>query len=265
MNPCESVTDVKNREVNMLKSLFCLIPLLFNFHMADPVKVRIQSAEEEADYIWRTIKDIGFFEKNNYQLSLPAVANLNKLKDKSKQNSLTNKEYEEFEKEFTSRIYKPGEYQPALNLICQRLKKIEAGREIIKEFAVLGIMKLYDDYLVKLTLYGSGGSYNPQNGEIILMVNKEGTFKGGRTPEEIIVHEMVHLGFEDLIIQKYGLSHVEKERLVDLFCFSHFKKILPGYKIQNMGFDKIDKYFNDEDSWKHIFNVIERYKREKTE
>ena len=47
--------------------------------------------------------------------------------------------------------------------------------------------------MINLTLYGPGGSYNPQEGSIILMITKEGTFKQSLDPAETIVHEIVHI------------------------------------------------------------------------
>ncbi|MEM9528618.1 MAG: hypothetical protein AAGA31_18535, partial [Bacteroidota bacterium] len=37
----------------------------------DRIKINIPSAQAEAEYIWRTIQDINFFEAHNYQVSLP--------------------------------------------------------------------------------------------------------------------------------------------------------------------------------------------------
>jgi hypothetical protein len=246
----------------MLKLLLGLLPVLFLLHTDSFIEIKNQTAEEEADYAWGVIRDINFFEKNKYQISLPAVKNIEELKEKGRVGKLTNADYEDFKNEFTRSVYNLENYAPALAAVNSVKGKINAGRKIIEQYDSLGIMKLYDKYCVKLTLYGSGGSYHPESGEIILMAFRNGTFKNNRAPQETILHEMTHLGLEEKVIQKCGLNHVEKERLVDLFCAAHFKDILPDYKMQNMGFNKLDKYFRSKADWKNLYKQIEKYKEE---
>jgi len=65
-------------------------------------------------------------------------------------------------------------------------------------------------------------------------------------PANTIIHEIVHMGIEKSIIQKYNLSHGLKERIVDTIVYVLFGEFLPEYKVQNMGDTKIDKFLKKE-------------------
>mgnify|MGYP006300935663 CR=1 FL=1 len=59
-----------------------------------------------------------------------------------------------------------------------------------------------------------------------------------------VAHEILHLMIEHLI-QKYKISHWQKERIVDLYM----SKIFDDYGLQNIddkkGIKKVDKIFKD--------------------
>jgi hypothetical protein len=123
------------------------------------------------------------------------------------------------------------------------------------------VFKLFSKYEVKLTAYGPGGSYNSEHGYIILKTTSNGVFKRC-SPIYTIVHEIIHIGIEGCIIKKFGLSHIEKEGLVDAICVNYFKDILVGYTIQKLGDKDI---FNaiSEKSCKNLPEQIEEYKKKK--
>ncbi len=80
-------------------------------------------------------------------------------------------------------------------------------------------------------------------------------------PAYTIIHEISHMGMEYSIVQKYGLSHGLKERLVDTFVFLMFKKMLPEYKIQNMGDSRIDKYLNKKNDIESLNSIVSEFVR----
>ncbi|MEM6274929.1 MAG: hypothetical protein AAF735_06780 [Myxococcota bacterium] len=90
-----------------------------------------------------------------------------------------------------------------------------------------------------MTLYGSGGSFDPNTGTIVLFTTREGSFKGGGGVHTI-VHEMMHLAVETGLVQRFGLSHWEKERLVDLLVQREFPSVRPDYTPQSQGDRRID-------------------------
>jgi hypothetical protein len=71
---------------------------------------------------------------------------------------------------------------------------------------------------------------------------------------------MVHIGIEECIIQKYGLRHWTKERIVDRFVYDHFLSILPGYPMQSKGDTSIDPYLSGEGAWDDLPSRIEEFK-----
>jgi len=75
----------------------------------------------------------------------------------------------------------------------------------------LGI-EFQQSYVVRLTQYGVGGSYDLPNIITINILTRDID-----NISAIIMHEMVHLAIE-LLIRKYNISHWQKERLVDLVC-----------------------------------------------
>lgn len=102
--------------------------------------------------------------------------------------------------------------------------------------------KMFELYNITLTLYGTGGSYNDDEGSILLFVTTDGRFMNYKNPANTIIHEMVHIGVEQSLVQKYNLKHGAKENLVDSFVHLMFKDLLLEYRKQNMGDNKIDQY-----------------------
>ena len=77
---------------------------------------------------------------------------------------------------------------------------------------------------------------------------------------------MVHLGIQEHIVNKYQLSHWEKERLVDLICSTCFADILPKYHLQKIETLTIDTFATKEaimhDLPKAIEAFVAQYPRE---
>lgn len=55
---------------------------------------------------------------------------------------------------------------------------------------------------------------------------------------------MVHLGVERPIVQRFALSHPEKECLVDCVCVVAFGDWLSGYEVQAMGPPELDAFID---------------------
>lgn len=115
---------------------------------------------------------------------------------------------------------------------------------------------MFDTYSVVFTLYGTGGSYDPDEGIITLLTNNKGEFRQYSNPACTILHEITHMGMEYSLIRKYSLEHGLKERLVDTFVYLMFKEQLPEYKIQNMGDTSIDQYLKNKDDIKLLNSII---------
>ena len=209
----------------------------------------------ESEYIWRTIQDTKFFEENGYEVSLPRNPLIKNLKEKSKSGSLTNEDYERLRSFIQDSVYKKNDYQKGYNKIKNELELINKMANKISQSDLEWDFKEFDTYQVNLTLYGPGGSYNPDEGSILIFTTPEGQFKNYDNPANTIIHEITHIGIEESIINKYKIPHSLKERMVDTFVFLNFNEYLPEYRIQEMGENRTDQYLKTKEDLKNLDKV----------
>ncbi len=116
---------------------------------------------------------------------------------------------------------------------------------------------LFPECAILLTRYGPGGSYNPDQGSVVLLTRLDGTFKRAN-PLHSVLHEIVHIGIEFPIVKKYKLLQWEKERLVDRIVLEVFGSELHDYKPRVNGDRRLDAYLVGE--WlQNLPEVIERF------
>ena len=179
------------------------------------IKFSIPNLSEEADYVNNELlKKYPLYKKYGYAPKIP--------KENLK---------EEFRK--NRRVYLKG------------LKEIKKFKKIWKKvYDALIIVKkdynfkIFKNYEVRLTLYGTGGDYFPSYGAF----DKKLRNQPGRTKklnkaiilvradlrkffEKIIIHEIIHLGIEYTIVRKNKLGHSKKEDLVEGIYKRYFKEI----------------------------------------
>ncbi len=97
----------------------------------------------------------------------------------------------------------------------------------IKRLSEMPDFHLLESYILRLTRYGSGGSYDSSRGIIIASIELRSKEKIGGT----IIHEITHVGIEHLI-KKYDLGHWQKEHLVDLIVDRYFPDLRKMQKIE---------------------------------
>lgn len=224
--------------------------------------VNIPTIEQEATSIWKTINDIEFFEKQGYTINLPKDKLIDSLIIKSKKGTFGNIDYSSIYGLLESKIFSESDYLLALAEVQEQEQLI--NRMILQ---IDSLKKFWDwdfgmhkNYAVVFTLYGSGGSYDPTSGTVTLFATKDGGFKNYRNPSNTIIHEIVHIGIENSIVQKYNLPHTLKERIVDAIVFLLFNDLLPEYKIQNMGDTKIDDYLKDKTDINNLGKILGDFK-----
>jgi len=225
------------------------------------ISIRIPEIEQEATSIWRTINDIDFFEKQGYNISLPKSKLIDSLIIKSKRGTFGNLDYAAIYELLELDIFRIRDYQLALEKVHQQeqlINRIILQLDSLKNFWNWDF-NMYENYAVVLTLYGSGGSYDPATGTVTLFATKDGEFKQYANPANTIIHEIVHIGIEKSIVQQYNLPHLLKERIVDKIVNLLFNDILPEYKIQNMGDPFIDNYLKDKNDIKNLNKILEDY------
>ncbi len=244
---------MKKYAVILLVMMF--IPVLIKSR--DKVEVKVPTAQEEAQYVWMNLKDISFFDQNNYQLSWPEGDFINGLLLKSRNHQLSGADYDSLLSEMVQKIYQKEDYQEAFQKIEEQLPFInEMISELPDSLGVVDFMN-FPLYKIKLTLYGPGGSYNPQKGSLLLFATKGGDFKMYTNPAYTIIHEIVHMGIEESLIQKYNVPHALKERIVDSFVLLYFGDRLPGYKKQEMGWENLDRSLKSKDDLARLPEIIQ--------
>jgi hypothetical protein len=243
----------------IISTLFLFLLILGLHAQSSHVYVQIPSAEMEVQYIWQNIRDIEFFERNNYQLSLPHHELIEELKTKAKKKELEQKDYDRLLSTFSSELYKPDAYTEGYEKIERELSRIEKIFETLSTYQKQWGFHEFNRYQVNLTLYGPGGSYDPDRGSILIMTNEQGGFKGYQNPSYTIIHEIVHIGIEAPIVQRFKLSHTLKERIVDLFVSLHFPELVPDYQLQSFGDKRIDSCLTSTKDFEDLPAVIERF------
>lgn len=221
--------------------------------------INIPTTNQEATSVWRTINNIQFFEKQGYSIILPKDDRVNELIRKSKNGGFGNAEYSTIMEMLESGAYQKNDYHAAYNKVKEQELLINSMIERIDTMKNNWDFdfRMFDIYAVVFTLYGSGGSYDPDTGTLMLFTSKEGNFKNYHNPSNTIIHEIVHIGIEESIVQKYNVPHTLKERIVDKMVFLLFGDLLPDYQIQNMGDTVIDDLLKNKDDIANLNRIFE--------
>lgn len=251
----------------MLRTLvLCLVVFLScNAQKSTPkISFSVPTINQEATAIWRTINDIDFLEKQGYNINLPKDDLIDSLIFKSKNGTFGNNDFSSIYNLLEANFFNADDYTIAIKkiqeqeaLINEMIKKIQQSRHSMD-----WNFKMFDVYKVVCTLYGTGGSYNADEGSILIFTTPEGAFKNYDNPANTIIHEITHIGIEEAIISKYKIPHSLKERIVDTFVFLNFKEDLPDYKIQDMGDKRIDQYLKTKEDIKSLGKFSELIMRE---
>ena len=234
-----------------------IIACSYKIQYQNKIQVNIPTADFETDYIWRTIQDISFFEKHNYEISLPKGRYIELLKIKAKENSLSKNDYENLKAFIKDSVYKKSDYEQGYQKIESQRKLINTMISKITKSNYNWDFKKFNTYQINLTLYGPGGSYNSDEGSVLIYTTPNGTFKQYDNPANTIIHEITHIGIESSIVAKFKVPHPLKERIVDTFVFLNFANYLSSYKIQDLGDNRLDAYLKTKKSLKHLNSFVE--------
>ncbi|MCT4639718.1 MAG: hypothetical protein N4A72_18610 [Bacteroidales bacterium] len=247
-------------KINLLLVLFFVT--VCNVLCEDRIKVNIPTVDSEADYVWRTIIDIDFFEKNRYSVGLPKGDIIEQLKEKSRKKKLTDKDYSDLKRFMKDSIYNADDYKMGYKAVADRVDMLNRMIDKLFNGKYNWNFKRFDIYNINLTLYGPGGSYNPDKGEVLIYTTTKGGFKQYLNPVYTIIHEIVHIGIQESLINRYKVPHAMKERIVDNIVMLYFGNDLPGYRIQNMGDMRIDKYLKSTGDIKKLNDNITKALKE---
>lgn len=216
----------------------------------------IPTAEQEAAYIWRTLRDIPFFEQNGYNVALPSGEVIVTLKNKARAGSLDDDDYVTLQTFLQTEVYRDEDYLKGYEKISDILPSLEKMVSVLEAQNYEWGFRVYDHYPILLTLYGPGGSYDPDSGTITMLTNTQGGFRQYSNPLNTLIHEVVHIGIEASVVRRLSVPHGQKERLVDTFVKLHFAEALPDYRVQQMGDPEIDEAFSELESLRWLPEIM---------
>jgi hypothetical protein len=201
--------------------------------------IRAQTPEEEVYRVQEILSRMDWFNQHGYKPRLPDNPELTEpFSDEEKPDKL----------KLILEDYKPELYVAGLAQLEAHRAQIEAVFPIFEQLGQKWGFTVLPQYQLVVTRYGMSGSYDEKKGRIIMRVNDDGTFTSSiRTqPHHTPIHEMVHIGIEEGIVEKYELTQAEKERMVDLMVSILFKDLLPDYKIHTIGDSRIEEFVTSE-------------------
>ncbi len=212
-------------------------------HFLSEIIIRPNTPREEYDYLWESLETAIFFKEHGYTLELPDHPTYQEL-------ARIAPNFESIDKvalfeTFTNEIYDIGFYKAGLANLESMRPRIEQALPIFKQLNEAWGFKTFPKYQVCVTRYGTGGSYSTKDGTVTMMTRADGTFMR-QDVGEAVIHEILHIGVEELIVQKFGLTHWEKERMIDKICTKgDFVSIMPNYNLQHQGDMRVDSYISD--------------------
>ena len=181
----------------------------------------------------RTIQRLSHFRKYEYEVPLPSHPLFEKLYENPEMVDMIDKNqyFEIFKKEIYVDINKAI------------LEKIILDNKHILElfFDAIQILNKNWNFLICKNIkvypiiWSPGGSYNyyKNTATILIKTTNEGTpIESQDETFNTICHEIIHIGIEDCIVRKYGLSHGDKECLVDIIMMTYLHDLFPEYKLQ---------------------------------
>lgn len=166
------------------------------------MKLKIEySVRGEIKRVRSAIKEVAWYNKNGYKITLPRG-----LRQENLGGRKLSKEQIDI---FVAAEFKDGGYRRiGANVVKQWLS---VNGKIKQRLQKLGL-RVQPEYILILTKYGVGGSYNEPN---YIVVNVHG--KSAKSIIATVVHEVIHLAIEKFI-KKYKIKHWYKERIVDLIA-----------------------------------------------
>lgn len=237
--------------------LMLLMPLRGQHTLA----IHAASCHNEVDYLGMNLRNISFFDQNGYSVAWPSDTAMTAIMAHARQGHFADADAQNLSELMHQRVYNPDHYKAGLRKIKQVQHLADSALRLMQRFKSWGFV-MFDSYQVLLTLYGPGGSYDNQTGQIVMLTTPTGGFKGYANPANTLIHELFHIGIEEPVVRKYGLNHQQKERLVDLFVKVWFGEVLPEYRLQGFGDSRLDPYFTTRSDFENLPRQMERFKKE---
>lgn len=225
------------------------------------MEFKINSDSETAfSYLRWLVNSLEWYRRNNYPADIfPEGKLLEEMQQSVQKGESEDIFTQKFFKQATAEFYNEDFFQKMHALIDS---KIPCIAKICADFSKLEKnwgFKVFDTYQLDLTYGGSGGSYNPCKGKVILRMPKQPDFQQMATKnwERLIVHEMLHIGIEENIVKAFNLSQNEKERVVDLMT-RYFTK---DPYMQERGEKRMDAFVTEEAIVHNLVEAVQKGKK----
>lgn len=222
-----------------------------------PFLVCTYNEQETFDALLNALKQIPWYKSNGYKIPLPPHPAFKDLEEHPEKIKSLDKDL--YFKIFIAEVYKPLPLAQIQKILIENERLLLTALDRLSILNKQWGFKIFPQYKVILAKYGPGGRYHSGFGQIELNVSHEGLPCSYRPVQEIIIHEMVHIGIEDIIVKNFQLTHWEKEGLVDLICSFYFQDLLPYYKIQASGDKRIRECVTYENICNNLPESIKQY------
>ena len=223
----------------------------------------IPTAEEEAAVMLNYLRRIPWFDSMGYTITLPNTPLVNSaISNLRAGRTLTSAEETQIRTHFIRDVYDVQNYQPSFNTLARAARDADQHIPSLRTYQSSWGFFIPNKYTIHLTLYGPGGSYNHNTGEMFMKVNRLNLW-GPAGPLGVILHEAVHIGIENNIIRKNNIPQWTKERIVDLFMVHQFGNTLPNYRVQSTPPERpIDTIFDYPDVLENLPQRVEDFMRQ---
>lgn len=199
----------------------------------------IPTAEKAFDWLFYSISCLDWYVANNRSNRLDFFKNLNHplINDMMENRNLSKQDFrDKYFLTFKDTMYKQDVYISYIKKINEVLPIVQSCYSKVKDLQQNWGFEILNQYHIDIDLFGVGGKYHRDEkniGHVILGAGNNWTDKDALA--HIIVHEMIHLGIEDLLInpnhqKQPPVFQEEKERIVDNLCVFVTKENIPNYK-----------------------------------
>lgn len=223
------------------------------------IEIVLPSVEQETQQVWQTLQDILFFDEHKYNPVLPEGELMELLLKKARSGKLTDADFDELGIWMKAEVYESDHYSKGFIKVAEQVALVNRLLLQLESKKWDWSFKTFPKYEVVLTLYGPGGSYDSDLGKAVLFTTPEGGFKNYINPANTILHEMIHMGIEDSIIQQYQVPHGAKEGIVDQMVLVLFSEFLPDYKLQSIGATKLVELLKTEADLLNLESIVADY------
>lgn len=214
------------------------------------IAVREQRSDEMFKDIVRLFAKQEFYREKGYQVIFP--------KDEALSRFLSEGDPEAARKHFEENVFPTIDLRREISAHERVRDESQDILQFLQQNSQRLSLRLPQTFDLVLTPYGPGGSYDAISGQIFLLASSE---RRNLSVRERLAHEIVHIGVEHLV-QRFGLTHEEKERLVGLICSVELKDVLADFSLRDLGSQPLDRLFMRQEPVQNLERELEQWKRE---